>query len=97
VQTIQVLLEKQQRTLVQAHAFPDTVADDESAIEDGHLGLRARHQSAVEIDQRVGIAGIRCKILTSSHASLARVEAALCHGEEASSFRRSLGGKGARL
>ena len=67
VQAIQVLIQEEERTLVQAQPFPYPVAHHETAVEYGDGGGVARHQTAIEIDQRVGVARIGGEILASGH------------------------------
>ena len=66
-QPVEMGIEKQKPALVQAQALPHAIAQHETGVEDRHLGLRTRHDSAVQIDKRVLVARIGCKILTARH------------------------------
>ncbi len=44
---------------VQPQALPDTIAEQEAAVIDRHLGLTARHDLAIDVDQDIVIAPVR--------------------------------------
>jgi hypothetical protein len=60
-------LKKQNGALVQTQALPHTVTQDESSIEDRDHRAFARHEIAVDVDERRFIARIGDVVLTSSH------------------------------
>ena len=62
-----MLLEEQERTLVQSDAFPDSITGNETGIEQRYLGLGARHQPAVEVDQGLRVSRIGSEVLAASH------------------------------
>src|SRR5260221_12013959 len=70
VKAIEMLIKKEQSSLVQSDAFPDAVPNDEATGEQGHLGGVARQQSAIEVDQGEGAARIGNVGLAASHSVL---------------------------
>src|SRR5258706_15239385 len=68
---IQMLIKKEQSSLVQSDAFPDAVPNHEATVEQGHLGGVARQQSAIKVNQGEGVARIGDVFLAASHAVIA--------------------------
>ena len=67
-QAIDMRIQEHKSPLVKTQAFPDTVTQDKSGIEDRNPGLRTRHQGTVQVDQDICISWIGREILAARHA-----------------------------
>lgn len=66
-ETIEMLVEEEQRAPVQSQPFPDAIAHDEPAIEERDFRVLPAHELTVQVDQRFGVARIGLEILASGH------------------------------
>ena len=67
VESVEMLIEKEQRAFVQPEPFPHTVPDNEASVEDGYVGLLARDECTIQVNQRARVTRIDGEILTSRH------------------------------
>jgi len=62
-QTVEMIVDKGPFTVVEAHALPDAVAEEETRIVDRDRRLRLRHDPAVDIDQDILISRIDFRVV----------------------------------
>jgi hypothetical protein len=65
VESIEMLIQKQQHALVQTQSFPYAVADDKAAVEYQYFHLLTPDELTVQIDERIRVAWIGGEVMTS--------------------------------